>query len=866
MKLLVIDGNSLMNRAFYGIKLLSAKDGHYTNAIYGFMNMFLSLLEQTGADSAAVAFDLKAPTFRHKMYDLYKSGRKPMPAELFEQMDPVKKLLTAYGAHIIEKEGYEADDILGTLSRACGEEDFCYIATGDRDSLQLVNNNVSVLLTTTKMGRTETKEYTPAVLFDEYGLTPDGMIELKALQGDTSDKIPGVAGIGPKTAGELIRKYGTIEYIFSHLDEIDVSAGVRTKLEKDKENAFLSKTLGTICCDVPIDTNLGDYKLIKTDRVTFTRELARHEMFRLIKKLGLDTAVTEKKEDNPSEFKINVKSVSAFEFFFEMTACKELYLSISSSENGNCSAAFLKNDSVLFCEDVSCEQLILQLSALKDVKIFAVHSKEIHKQAFSYGCEIIPDIFDPLIAGYLLNPNSSEYTCDSLCLEYGIPRPVLAAEDGISAFAKDTAAGAASLKPLCARLLSVLEQNNQTDLFFSVELPLAKVLASMETDGMLIDTRAIEDYSVVLQQKTDELEQSVYEKCGEKFNINSPKQLGVILFEKLGLPSGKKTKTGYSTNADVLEKLAEKYPVVNDILEYRTFAKLKSTYCDGLIKAVASDGRVHCTFNQTETRTGRLSSSEPNLQNIPVRTQTGREFRKFFIAPENKLIVDADYSQIELRVLAALSGDGNMISAFNSGDDIHTVTASKVFGIPENEVTKELRTKAKAVNFGIVYGIGAFSLAADIKSTRKEAEAFINAYLALYSGVDRYMKESIVNAKQLGYCETLFHRRRLLPELSNSNAVIRAFGERVARNMPIQGTAADIIKIAMVNVYKRLRKELPETRLIMQVHDELILEAPESDSEKASAILKEEMENAVKLGVKFSADVSCGKTWYEAKT
>lgn len=856
MHFLIIDGNSLINRAFYGIRMLSAKDGHFTNAIFGFMNMLLSLEEQTKPEAIAVAFDLKAPTFRHKIYDEYKAGRKPMPPELYEQMAPLKTLLLAYGCHIVECEGYEADDILGTLSAHTPKSDFCYIATGDRDSLQLISDNVNVLLTTTKMGQTSTVKYDKEKLMEEYGLTPAQMIELKALQGDNSDHIPGVPGIGPKTAGELIKQYKGIDAIYADPDALDVTAGVKAKLIAGKESAFLSRTLGTICLEAPIDTDIKTYLRAPIDAQAIRNELAKHEMFKMISRLKLENVSAPVKDANDKPYNFIVKT----EWNVELNKADTVYMDTDGENNfylfhqGN--VYFLQN------KTIADFKLILEDPDIK--KSFA-DSKKMFRLSMDNDIDIKNVSFDFRLAAYILNPNTSSFSLSDIALAYHMPMPEITTDVQLTETSARLLREAAAALPLQSRLISVLEENDQISLLNDMEIPLAQVLADMEKEGMEVNRVNIENYSVILSKRISVLEENIYLAAGETFNINSPKQLGVILFEKLGLPAKKKTKSGYSTNAEVLEALADDYPIVSMILEYRTYAKLKSTYCDGLLKAIAEDGRIHSTFNQTETRTGRLSSTEPNLQNIPVRTQLGREFRKFFTARDGYLLVDADYSQIELRVLAALANDKNMLECFNTGVDVHTVTAAKVFGVPENEVTSELRSKAKAVNFGIVYGIGAFSLAKDIHCSRAEAEQFINAYLALYASINGYMKDAIIKAKEKGYAETLFHRRRYLPELTSSNGALRAFGERVARNMPIQGTAADIIKIAMIKVYKRLAEELPEAKLIMQVHDELILEVPALLTPKAAVILKEEMENAVQLSVKLSADAGTGKTWYEAK-
>ncbi len=873
MKYLVIDGNSIINRAFYGIKLLNAKDGHFTNAIYGFMNILLHLNEKYIPDSIIVAFDVHQPTFRHKMYSEYKAGRKGAPPELIEQFEPLKKLLKAYGCSIIECPGYEADDIIGTVSVSINDDDHCYIATGDRDSLQLISDNVSVLLTTTKMGKTQTVEYTKELLKEEYGVSPSGMIEIKALQGDNSDNIPGVSGIGPKTAGDLIKKYNNIDNIYSQIDTIEVTPGVRTKLISGKENAYFSRELGTICTQAPINTNMTDYLNIQYDNNALLKELAYHEMFKMIDKLHLNTGINNNLSDecvSENNNAVNIQLADISDAKSMLSEKTQIVVSIIEEDSTPVYAVFADNRDIVVVEN----NTLGFISFINDIfssghEFITEDCKSLYSAALKNGLKITNIIFDIKLAAYLLDVNSNDYSVPSLALAYNVNNvPVeFIGSDIVSLYDKyaDVFNSASLSYRLYKRLESIIVEREQESLLKDIEIPLAEVLAATEINGMKVDVKGIEDFSQLLTTRIADIENSIYEIAGEKFNINSPKQLGTILFEKLGLPAKKKTKTGYSTNADVLESLAEDYPIVSMVLEYRAHTKLKSTYCEGLLKAVDSDNRVRSTFNQTETRTGRLSSTEPNLQNIPVRTPLGREMRKFFIAEDGYSIIDADYSQIELRVLAALSDDKNMTDAFNSDTDIHSVTASKVFNIPIDTVTSELRSKAKAVNFGIVYGIGAFSLAKDIRSTRAEADAFIKSYLALYSSVDKYMNECIEFAKASGYSETYFRRRRYLPELSSSNGMIRSFGERVARNMPIQGTAADIIKIAMIKVFNRLKSEYPDTKLIMQVHDELMAEAPEKDAEAVAEIIKQEMENAVKLSVCLKADTAIGKSWYDAK-
>ncbi|MBQ8503877.1 MAG: DNA polymerase I [Clostridia bacterium] len=863
MKLLVIDGNSIINRAFYGIKLLTTKDGQFTNGIYGFMNILLKLRQECEPDAVAVAFDLKAPTFRHKMYEEYKAGRKGMPNELRSQMPVLKELLGYLGYTIVEKEGYEADDILGTLSAQCKGDDKCFIATGDRDSLQLVSDNTTVLLAATKMGKAVTTAYDKKLLMEEYGVEPKGMIEIKALMGDSSDNIPGVAGIGKKTAGDLITAYGSIDYIYEHIDEIDIKKGVREKLLADKDSAYLSRTLGTICLEAPIDTNLESYKIKPCDTKNAIRLLVTLEMFGIIEKLGLTNQVAFSVEDAEEKVKLEFteqrdlpyllgefkkQGKAYFVCDFEKDELYGICFAVSGKIQYAPSNCFDFDD--FFCS--FCEGEWEKHTA--DVKL-------LYKYALRKGCKLKNVKTDTSLMGYILNPSANSYDLRRLCEEYAVPMAEVECEDCY----KDMAAECSGLEKLCGVLSEQIEENGQQKLFYDIELPLAEVLASMENEGFLVDRGGIQSFGEEMSCKVDELTQKIYDEAGFEFNINSPKQLGVALFEKMGIPAKKKTKSGYSTNADVLEELAGEYPIVKDVLEYRTLAKLKSTYCEGLLKVIESDGRIRSTLNQTETRTGRISSTEPNLQNIPVRSDIGKEMRKFFVAKKGCVLVDADYSQIELRVLAHLSDDETMIKGFNDEEDIHRITASQVFNMPMHMVTPLMRSRAKAVNFGIVYGIGAFSLAKDIGVTRKEADAYIKGYLHHYAGVRGYLSEVVDKAREDGYCQTMFMRRRYLPELTASNKMLQAFGERVAKNMPVQGTAADIIKIAMVKVYRRLRDEKLNAKLIMQVHDELIVECAEEEKEKVSAIVKQEMENACELKVKLTADVNAGKNWYEAK-
>ncbi|MCD7828294.1 MAG: DNA polymerase I [Clostridiales bacterium] len=849
MTLLILDGNSILNRAFYGIKLLSTRDGRFTNGIYGFINILFSLTENYKPDAVAIAFDVRKPTFRHEMYDQYKGNRKGMPEELASQMPVLKELLTAMGYTLLECPGWEADDIIGTLSKSCKEGDFCYIATGDRDSLQLVDKRTNVLLAAPRGGKTETIVYDETKILQDKGVEPIKLIEVKALMGDASDNIPGVLGIGEKTAVSLVQKYGSIDYIYENIDGLELTKSVRNKLEAGKDMAFLSRKLGTIATNAPIDTDYSKYVKSDMDKQSVKALLTDLEMNKFIEKLKLkDVVVTNSvKEDINLEF----KEIPYEEIKEKVCKEKKLYIIFDDEYKkayinlGDCVTSAEFEDILPLLKDGSIEK-------------YTHNCKALHFYTLSKGLPEVSGItFDTLLAGYLLNPNSSDYSVSALADSYRVNSEI----DSETAFVKD----AAVLRRLCEKLNDNIIENGEEKLLHEIEIPLSYVLSSMEFYGFKVDFQGIYDFGNMLEKRINDLVDKIYGYAGCEFNINSTKQLGTVLFDTLKLPVKKKTKTGYSTNAEVLESLRDEHPIIPDILEYRTLQKLKSTYCDGLLKVVSEDGRIHSTFRQTETRTGRLSSTEPNLQNIPVRTELGSEMRKFFISDKDKVLVDADYSQIELRVLAAVSDDKNMIDAFNNGDDIHAITASQVFNMPLEMVTPLMRSRAKAVNFGIVYGIGAFSLGKDIGVPVYEAKRYIDNYLNHYSGVNKYMENIVKDAKTAGYVKTLFNRRRYLPEINASNAIQRSFGERVARNMPIQGTAADIIKIAMVKVAKRLDDEKMNSRLIMQVHDELIIEAPVEESEKALKILKEEMENAVSLTVKLSVDAHIGKTWYEAK-
>ena len=844
MKLLAIDGNSIMNRAFYGIKLLSNSKGQFTNALTGFMNIYLKEIGEVKPDCVAVAFDLKAPTFRHKANAAYKANRKGMPEELAQQMPVIKELLGDLGIKIVQCEGYEADDILGTLSKAAADSgNECYILTGDRDSFQLVSDRVTVRLATTK----ETKIYTPDRIMEEYGVTPRQMIEVKALMGDTSDNISGVKGIGEKTALSLIKQEGDVKTLYEHLADIKLTPSVRTKLKID------SRFLAEICLEAPVDKATEFYKLGEVDTEKTKALLADLEMMRLIDRLGLSGKAVESADSAVQESKLKLSDLPKFEV-------KPLDESVISVLGKDKTAYFIFADNKLsiLCNDViytTEDNAIITAFMGTACEKITFEGKTAHKFAFSNGTHLENLTFCCDLAGYLLNSQSSEYTAENLCLSY---KCLYRSDMG-------EYADLSSLPALSENLKKQLEMTEMTKLFDDIEMPLCEVLASMEFYGVKADAEGIKAFGEDLKIKIDELTSQIYMYAGKEFNIASTKQLGEVLFEDLGLPAKKKTKSGYSTNADVLESLMDKHPIVPLIVEYRTLTKLNSTYVDGLLKLIHPDGRVHSVFKQTETRTGRISSTEPNMQNIPVRKEIGRNMRKFFVAEDGYTLLDADYSQIELRVLASVCGDKNMQEAFLEGRDIHTSTAAQVFDIPEDFVTPEMRSAAKAVNFGIIYGIGAFSLSKDIGVTVAEAKRYIKNYLDNFPKVSEFMDKTVDDGIKNGYVTTLFGRRRYIPELSASNKVLQAFGKRAAMNAPIQGAAADIIKIAMVRVYKKLREEDLDARLILQVHDELIIEAAEKDKDRAEKILKDEMENAVKLAVPMTVDVNSGRSWYEAK-
>lgn len=847
MKLMILDGNSIVNRAFYGVRMLNAPDGTPSNAVYGFMAILQRLLEEQKPEAVCVAFDLKAPTFRHLEYDAYKAQRKPMPEELAVQMPILKELLDAMGIRRYELEGYEADDILGTAAAVCQREGWdCAIVTGDKDSLQLISAGTTVCNVKTRMGQTETINYTPARFREEYGFEPERMVDLKALMGDSSDNIPGVPGVGEKTALDLIRRYGTIDNIYAGLDSLDIKAGVRKKLKEGEESARKSYWLATIARDIPIHFVPGDNLWNRDYQPSLYPLMKRLGFNKFIEKWGLEPDSAPAGGAPAGMERIDAPDAGLLRRAIEK-AERVAVLPVEGLDSLEICDGERVYTAAWNSLGEEYNPLLRLLFGPKTKKI-GQNVKDLIGLLLKEGLPAEGFIFDTALAGYLLDATGSDYSPQRLSARW------LGGEQS----------GAEALYHLCGVLDGKLKELKMDELYYSIELPLCRVLADMEQAGFFVDRKALYEFGESLNGDIARLQEAIWGHAGHEFNINSPKQLGEVLFDQLMLPSGKKTKTGWSTNADVLEKLRGKHPIIEQVLEFRMLAKLKSTYADGLLKVISPDGRIHTSFQMTVTATGRLSSTEPNLQNIPVRRALGAQIRKMFVAAPGMTLVDADYSQIELRLLAHISGDETMREAFLSGEDFHSVTASKVFNVPLSEVTPTLRSRAKAVNFGIVYGISAFSLAQDIGVWPSEAKTYMDAYMEKYHGVRDYMKNIVVQAREDGYVSTLFGRRRELPELKSSNFNMRSFGERVALNMPIQGTAADIIKLAMVNVQKRLSAEGMKSRLILQVHDELIVECPEGEADKAAEILRQEMENAVSLAVPLTVDVHAGHSWAEA--
>lgn len=876
MKFMVIDGNSILNRAFYGVRLLANHDGLPTNAIYGFLSTLFRLQDEYTPDRTIVCFDVKEKTFRHQKFDSYKATRKGMPDELAAQLPVMKEVLDALGIIRCEKGGYEADDLIGTISRKAEEQgDDCLIVTGDRDSLQLVSAHTTVHLVSSKGGQDTSRDITPETFREEYGFDPIRLIDLKALMGDSSDNISGVPGVGEKTAMNLLHTFGSLDEVYRHVDAPEIKKGLRDKLTNGEQAARDSYWLATIERDAPLPIDMQALPDVKMDRDALYDLLTRLEFKSFLTRLGLSK--TEVPTPTAAERKrvelTNLESAQK-----QLDALTELSAVPLFAAPGLRAFALLAQDTVYLLSSDSFsvadwDTVTARLFA-GDIKLVMHDAKPTYVELLEAGLAAHGVLFDTSIAAYLLDPTASAYDLERVALSYlnrELPKVDLTAEDAFSPLGgRDSAlatmtANVEAVADIYAEASARLEEQGMHKLFFEMEMPLMTVLAEMQQAGCKADADQLCAFGEQLDTRIAALTEQIYAAAGHEFNIQSSKQLGVVLFEELGLPYKKKTKTGYSTSAEVLESLAGYHPMIADVLEYRQLTKLKSTYVDGLLKVIAPDGRIHSHFQQTVTATGRLSSVDPNLQNIPVRTELGRELRRMFVAEQGRVLVDADYSQIELRVLAHVADDDAMIEAFRGGQDIHATTASKVYGVPVEEVTPQMRSSCKAVNFGIVYGISDFSLAQDIGVTRKEAAAFIQSYLDTYPGVHHYMESIKQSARETGYVETLFGRRRALPELNSKNFNLRSFGERAAMNTPIQGTAADIIKIAMLRVRDRLKAEGFEARLILQVHDELILEAPEHEAERAAALLREEMEHAAELRVPLVAEAKIGHSWYETK-
>ena len=879
MKLMVLDGNSILNRAYYGIRPLSTREGLYTHAVYGFITTLQRLLDEENPEALCVTFDRREPTFRHRADADYKAQRKPMPPELAMQLPVMKQVLSAMSVPCYELAGYEADDLIGTISRKCQAAGWdCVIVTGDKDSLQLITDRTKVKLVSTRMGQTTTKDMTPETFREQYGFDPIHMIDLKALMGDTSDNIPGVPGVGEKTAMALVQEYGAIDEIYRLLPDLHAKPAAIRKLTEGEESARHSYWLATIVTDAPLDFDPAE-NLRRPFRPELYDLFLRLEFQKLIDKYHLrphqETAekpevtaavVPVRTEDQARDLLAQWRQAEAVTVY-AVPDLSALSVQWDAGENASWAAELWTGD-----YQGDWQALLAALFAA-DIPKVSHNVKDLMRTLLDAGLPAEGFVFDTALAAYLLDATAGKYDLPRLFVAYfnqELPKPVHLEPDAFSPLGDQAAAWAslhsygAAIEALHGVLLPRLREQGMEKLYFDVELPLCRVLADMERSGFLVDGGAMARFGRELSDTIDRLEQRIYAAAGQQFNINSPKQLGKVLFEDLGLPHGKKTKTGWSTNADVLEKLKD-HPLVADVLTYRQYAKLKSTYADGLLKVIDPDGRIRTSFQMTVTATGRLSSTEPNLQNIPTRTELGSKMREMFVAAPGHVLVDADYSQIELRLLAHISGDTAMQQAFLSGEDFHTVTAARVFHVPQDQVTHQMRSRAKAVNFGIVYGISAFSLSQDIGVTVQEAKEYMDRYFATYTGVRQYMEQVVSQARERGYVETLWHRRRALPELKSSNFNMRSFGERVALNMPIQGTAADIIKLAMVRVHRRLAAEGLAARLIMQVHDELIVECPEEEAPRVEALLQQEMQGVAELSVPLLAEAHTGRNWLAAK-
>ena len=920
-KFLIIDGNSILNRAFYGLAgaRMTTANGLHTNAVFGFLNIYYMICDKFNPDYVAVAFDLKAPTFRHKMFEEYKGTRKGMPDELREQVPIIKDVLKAMNIHIFELEGYEADDILGTIASLNEKNEskdiFTYILTGDRDSYQLISDKTSIIFPSTKMGKTDYTVYTPELLMEEKQIEPYQIVDIKSLMGDSSDNIPGVKGIGEKTAYGLIYKYTTLDNIYANIDTLDASAKVIEKLKNDEEMARLSYTLATINREVPIELDYEQNKVCDVNKEELYPLFKKLAFNKFLAKYDFDNIETQVEQESVKKSDINIKDENIVVInentyknyekeLFEVLAEEKIsyilnlnddnqafvntlnlndknFISLYSNKLDKC---YIVNMDT-FKNDKNVLKILFEKFAMSSCEKLGYNVKQDIRFLFTNICDKIDKFsYDLLIACYLLD-STRNYKFDIILDElFGI---ILSFEDTtkkqvqLSLFeAMDETSNENVIDENLAKSISLatkaiyiskdimderLKSDGMLELFYNIEMPLSETLASMESTGMHVDKDKLDEFDTVISQRIAELEKSIYELAGEEFNINSPQQLGVILFDKLNLPGKKKTKTGYSTNKEVLESLEEYHEIIPLLIEYRQTMKLKSTYVDGMRPTIKEDSRIHTTFMQTVTSTGRLSSVEPNLQNIPIRLELGSKIRTFFTAPSNRCIVDSDYSQIELRVLSHISKDEVMQNAFNQGIDVHRVTASQVFGVPLEEVTKQMRSSAKAVNFGIVYGISEFGLAKNIGTTWREAKDYINTYLEKYHGIREFMENIVKEAKEKGYVTTLFGRRRYIPELKNKNKNMVMFGERIAMNTPIQGTAADIIKIAMNKLYKALKDNNLKSKLVMQVHDELIVETYDDEREIVSNLMKEAMENVIKLDIPLEADLNIGQSWYDAK-
>ena len=842
MKLLILDGNSVINRAFFGVKPLTTREGLYTHAIFGFLNILERMEKEEQSEAICVAFDLHGPTFRHLQYEGYKANRHGMPEELAMQMPVMKEVLRAMNIPIYECQGWEADDIIGTVGKICSNNEWeCVIVTGDRDSLQLIDRNVHVKLVITKAGQTTATLYTEEVFREEYGFEPKKLIDLKALMGDSSDNIPGVAGVGPKTAKDLLAKFGSLDGVYENIEDSSIRPKLREKLLADKNNAYLSYDLATIRPEAPIEFEPRDAIVQPYNRSELYKLFQKLEFVRLIDKYSLRSAAEE--ISSPEK---RIISLPRADVKPEDTTACAVYI----AEDGSVGLAWETGVCVLTPMEAQMNSF-----ALTNQSLVMHDSKTAMHRLDEMGIPFGTVIFDTALAAYDLNPSQSDYPVSKLATNFL----------GSTVEDEDAASCAEAIWNLQYALAEELQKNKMETLYQEIELPLCQVLYRMEKRGISIDRVQLEQFGAMLTERIADCEAIIFSYSESKFNINSTKQLGELLFEKLGLPPVKKTKTGYSTNADVLEKLKGKHPIIPAIMDYRMLTKLKSTYADGLIKVIQEDGRIRTTFQNLVTATGRLSSTEPNLQNIPVRTDLGAEIRKMFVPKPGCVLVDADYSQIELRVLAHIANDVTMQEAFCSGADIHTATAAQVFGVPVSDVTSLQRRNAKAVNFGIVYGISEFSLAEDIGVSRYEARAYIDNYLANYRGVRTYMKKVVEDARSIGYTETLYGRRRYIPELKSSNFNIRSGAERIALNTPIQGTAADLIKLAMIRVEEALNTHFPDAQLLLQVHDELIVECPEHLAAEVAALVSQQMQAVAQLQVPLTAEAKIGKSWCEAK-